>query len=275
MMEQETLPGISLVINTLNEEENIHDCIVSAKSLVNEVIICDMYSEDRTAEIARSLGARVIDHKRTGGFVEPARRFAISHAKFQWVLVLDADERMTDPLKEKLLEIVKEDQQEVVSFWSLYWFFGAWARHGGFYNGKWTRFFRKRCYLESYSKEEELVHGNFRSLRRSDYKLLDLPSDFYIEHYAYPTFELYVTKTLGKYARIEAEQYVEMGRRFSLWRLLYEPTKEFIYRLLFRGGLKGGVHGLLLIALYSMFRFSVWGNVWAIERSKETKKTDR
>ena len=214
---------ISVVINTLNEESNIAACIQSVSGLADEVLVCDMQSDDDTVRIAKDYGARVITHERTG-FVEPARHFAISHASGDWVLVLDADERLCSPLKEKLLEAVSDDSFDVVCFWSLYWFFGGWVYHGGFFNGDWSRFFRKLVYLETYSSQEEFVHENFRNVRQSG-KVLRLPRTCYIEHYAYPTIEKYVTKTLGIYARIEACQILDAGRKFSVLRMFWEPLE--------------------------------------------------
>lgn len=259
---------ISVVINTLNEESNIADCIESVSMLTDEVIVCDMLSDDDTVRIAEACGARVITHKRTG-FVEPARHFAISQAAGEWVLVLDADERLCSPLKERLLEVVSDDDYNVVCFWSLYWFFGGWIYHGGFFNGGWARFFRKSVYLETYSRQEEFVHGNFRNVRESD-KVLRLPKTCYIEHYAYRTIEKYVTKTLGMYARVEAVQMLDAGQKFSLFRMFWEPLKEGIGRFVIRQGFRDGMRGFVLASLYAGFRFSVWANVWflGIEREK-------
>ena len=72
---------ISVVINTLNEENNIGACIESVQGFADEIVVCDMYSDDRTVEIAESYGAKVVFHERVG-FVEPARFFAISQASF-------------------------------------------------------------------------------------------------------------------------------------------------------------------------------------------------
>ena len=257
------VPGISLVINTLNEQFNIGDCIDSVQGLVDEIVVCDMHSDDRTVEIAQQKGARVVSHARTG-FVEPARRFAISQARRQWVLVLDADERMTERLALKLKEIMAANSCDVVSFWSLYWYFGGWVRHGGFFSGQWRRFFRKQVYLETYVESDEQVHHNFESLTRAA-RICQLPKSYYIEHYAYPTVEKYVTKTLGMYARIEGEQYVQQGRRFSILRMLGEPAKEFVARFLVRRGYRDGMRGFIVACLYSGYRFSVWANVWLLQ----------
>jgi glycosyltransferase involved in cell wall biosynthesis len=259
--------AISAVINTLNEENNIGDCIDSVRGLADEILICDMHSDDRTIGIAREKGARIVFHARTG-YVEPARRYAISQARGEWVLVLDADERMTDALAKRLREVVHEDNCDVVSFWSLYWYFGGWVRHGGFFSGQWRRFFRRRVYLETYSDTDELVHHNFESLTRAT-RILQLSPEYHIRHHAYPTVEKYLSKTLGVYARLEGEQYVRQGRRFSLFRMLGEPLKEFIVRFLLRRGFLDGMRGFILACLYSGYRFSVWANVWFLSRRQE------
>src|SRR5438105_10966206 len=94
-------PGISAVIITLDEEKNIANAILSVKPWVQEVIVVDMKSGDRTVEIARSLGAVLYDHPRVG-FVEPARATAIAHALGPWVLLLDADEMVPLTLSQEL-----------------------------------------------------------------------------------------------------------------------------------------------------------------------------
>ena len=259
--------GIAVVINTLNEESNIGDCIDSVRGLADEIVVCDMHSEDRTLEIARQKGARILLHPRTG-FVEPARKFAISHALREWVLVLDADERMTETLSEKLRQVTVEDACDVVSFWSLYWYFGGWVRHGRFFSGQWRRFFRRNVYLETYNELEEHIHHNFVSLTKAK-RIVQLSQDYYIQHYAYPTIEKYLAKTLGAYARIEGEQYVKQGRRFSLIRMVGEPVKEFCRRFVWHRGYQDGMRGFILACLYGGYRFCVWANVWFLEKGTE------
>ena len=255
---------ISLVINTLNEEQHVGDCILSAQGLADEVVVCDMHSDDRTVEIARGLGARVVLHERTG-FVEPARRFAIGQATHEWVLVLDADERMTPRLAEKLREAADQDRYDVVTFWCLYWYFGAWVRHGGFYSGDRPRFFRKATYEATYDPSEAEVHGNFRALRRQPNKLM-LGPEYYFEHLAYPTIEKYVTKTLGMYARVEAEKIHEQGHRFRSRFLVTSPLTVFVQGFLGHQGYRDGIRGFVLAVLNASFRFCVWANVWLLEQ---------
>src|SRR5439155_18369699 len=87
---------VTAVVNTLNEEAQLPACLESLRWAA-EIVVVDMHSEDRTAEIAAAVGCRVFQHERTG-YVEPARNFAIQQAKHSWVLVVDADEQASPGL---------------------------------------------------------------------------------------------------------------------------------------------------------------------------------
>lgn len=254
---------ISLVINTFNEEELVADCIRSAQSIADEVIVCDMHSADRTIEIARGLGAKVVLHERRD-FVELARHYAISQAQCEWVLVLDVDERLTPKLAQKLKDVSRDDRYDVVLFWSLYWYFGDWVRHGGFFYGSWPRFFRKQVYLDTYNPNEELIHHNFSSLERHP-RRLQLSSRYYIEHYAYESIEKYCAKTLGRYARIEAEGYYRDGRKFSYARLFGDPLYHVLRSIFVKMAPLGGTRCLIMTVLQACYRFSLWANLWVLE----------
>ena len=86
---------ISAVINTLNEAKKIGRCLASLKGFANEVIVVDMMSTDSTRDIVKKYGAKVFKHKRVG-YVEPARNFAISKARYDWIIILDADEEIPE-----------------------------------------------------------------------------------------------------------------------------------------------------------------------------------
>ena len=261
---------ITVVINTLNEEANISDCIKSVKDLAQEIIVCDMESEDDTQQIAKSLGAKVVMHERTG-FVEPARKFAVEQATNEWVLVLDADERMTLRLAQRLKEIAQGVDLDVVRFWSLYWYFGDWVKHGGFFNNEWPRFFRKKVYLKSYKKEEQRIHRNFSTLLRHD-RMIILGKEYHILHLAYHTVEMYLDKTVNKYSGLEANQYIADGGVFKMERMLYDPLRSLIGRYLLKKGYRDGVRGLILATLFAAHRFCFWAMVWFEGDKKKQEK---
>lgn len=258
---------ISVVVNTLNEEANLRDCLESVRGFADEIVVCDMHSDDGTVAIAREHGARVVFHERTG-YVEPARHFAISEASHEWVLVLDADERLVEPLKSRLLEEARAGRYDLVYFWSLFWYFGGWVRHGIFYSGGWGRFFRKAVYLDRYSDVELYVHQGMAGLRTVT-NCLELPRDYYIEHLAYPTIEKYLAKTLGTYARIEAEGMHQRGLRFRPLRLVLDPVKSWVSSYVLHRGYRDGMRGFILCVLYAGYRFAIWANLWLLEETRD------
>jgi glycosyltransferase involved in cell wall biosynthesis len=96
---------ISVVIHTYNSEKFIRDCLESVKNF-DEIVICDMYSTDKTVEIANEYNCKVVYHELTG-WAEPARNFAISQATNDWILVVDSDETITEELRKYLYEFIK------------------------------------------------------------------------------------------------------------------------------------------------------------------------
>ena len=261
---------ITLVINTLNEEDNIAACINSAKSIADKIIICDMYSEDNTVKIAESLGAKIVFHERTG-FVEPARRFAISKASHEWVLVLDADEQLTDKLAAELKKIAQSDSADLVLFASLYNYFGKYIKHGGFFNNNWPRFFKKAKYLQVYTKDEELLHRNFYNLRNKVERQIKLSEDYYIIHEAYPTFEKFLRKGLCNYTLIESQGRYSKGERVTFTKACLVPITEFLVRYIIWQGFRDGKIGLILCYLKAQHTFYTLLNIWFLNRNKDKK----
>ena len=99
---------ISVVINTFNAESTLKQCLETVRSF-DEVVICDMYSEDSTLDIAKSFGCKIVMHERTG-YVEPARNYAIAAATNPWVLVLDADDLVPESLNKYLYRFTKNNK---------------------------------------------------------------------------------------------------------------------------------------------------------------------
>jgi len=265
------LPRVSVVINTLNEEATIAGCVRSVGGLADEIVVADMHSTDRTVEIARGLGARVVPVEARYGDFGRLRYLAVMQAHYDWVLVIDADERMTPELALRLREIVLENRVDVVLFGNLYWYFGGWVRHGGFFANTWPRFFRRSTFLARYRDAEEAIHNDLSVLRGVENHLV-LPKRYYVEHYAYPTIEKYVSKTLGVYARLEAEQHFRSGRRFSVARLVGAPLVEFVRRYVLWLGYRDGLRGFILAILFAAYRFTTWANLWFLERGDRPRQ---
>jgi Glycosyl transferase family 2 len=134
-------PTVGAIIHTRNEERNVADAIRSV-GWADHVLVVDMESTDRTVEIARELGAEVARHEHTG-IVEPARNWALAHLDTDWVMVLDADERVPERLARLLDRISSDDEADVVELhWEL-WISGRRVERSG-WGGHWhNRFFRR------------------------------------------------------------------------------------------------------------------------------------
>jgi len=262
--------GISVVINTLNEEGNIRRCIESVKCIADEVVVCDMHSQDKTVEIAGKLGAVIIYHEKTG-YVEPGRYHAISSASYEWVLVIDADEVMTERLAAKLKEIVRQDRVDVVFMGILFNYFGKFIRHGGFFTNNFPRLFRKNVYLETYDERDNFVHRGFLNLKEKAANRIKLPLDYYIEHYPYPTIKSYIDKTIGMYSLVEAKNMFDKKEKFRLYKLLFQPLKSFMVMYIMRVGFLDGFEGFILATFYAVFRFAVWANLWFLENNSQRR----
>lgn len=266
-------PKISIVINTLNEEANIAECIRSVQGLADEVVVCDMQSDDRTVEIAQSLGARIVSIERMEGKYQTMRYLGVKAASHEWVFVIDADERMTEALAKRLREVAQDSGVDVVRCSNLYWYFGGWVYHGGFFSDNWPRFFRRRVFISNYQEQPLQAHRDWAALEGVP-RTLVLPSSCRLLHCAYPTIEKYMCKTLGMYARIEAQQYSEQGRRFSLLRLIGGPAKAFVRTFFARQGFRDGLRGFILCVLFAGYRFATWANLWLLEELERQKCTN-
>ena len=143
--------GISVLINTLNEAENIRFCVESVK-WADEIIVVDMQSDDATADLARQMGCKVYTHERMG-FVEPARQFGVCKTSHDWVLILDADERVSEKTHHKLREIARSGKSSGIVLPRKNYWKGRFLNCCGWYPDSQLRFLRK-----THSKFPTLIH---------------------------------------------------------------------------------------------------------------------
>jgi len=258
--------SVSVLINTLNEEKNIRNCLESVK-WADEIILVDMYSDDKTIDIAKEYTDNIFMHERMG-YVEPARQFALEKATNNWVLVLDADELIPITLKEKLLKIKKENNYEIVSIPRKNYFFGeelvatGWAP----LNDKQLRFFKKN--KMNFSSR---IHKFYEP--EPNAQKLELNDEFFIIHFNYLGVEHFLNK-LNRYTTIEAENAYDNDEKFSLKKLIFLPLKEFLIRFLYKKGYKDGIKGFVLSVFMAIYQLSLQMKLFLIERNK-TKNIEK
>jgi len=260
-MLETSIKKISVIINTLNEEKNIEYCIRSIQGFADEIIVCDMHSDDKTSAIALELGARVIYFPR-GGFVTAARYYACTQATGEWIFMLDADERPTQKLLGKYTELSKRDDIDCVVCAVIPYMFGDFVYYGGWYEVQFPRFFRKKLFLDNYNPEHEnMPHMDFHAAALAKNKV-NLPRDFYIIHFNYDTVQEFVTRTIGKYAADEGKLRASRGESLS-WKRLSKKILSYIYYMFIKGkGYKDGRRGWFLAMLLIMYKILIELNIW-------------
>ncbi len=244
---------ISAVINTYNEEKNISISINSVKDWVDEIIVCDMYSTDKTVELAKKLGAKVVYHKLTH-FVEPARNFAISKATKDWILVLDADEEIPDHLAKRLIELTNQSEVDHIWINRKNIVFGKWMKATMWWPDYHIRFFKKGAVLWSnkiHSKPE--VKGEGLKLEETE--------ELAIIHHHYDSVSQFIER-MNRYTTIQAVELHSDGIKFNWQDLLSKPISEFLSRYFAKRGFDDGLHGLSLSMLQAISQFVLYLKLW-------------
>lgn len=246
-------PLISVVLTVRDEEKKITDCLESVK-WADEIVVVDDGSVDNTRKIAQKFTDKVFQHKSVG-FVEPARNFAISKATGDWILVLDADERIPESLAKRLREIsLLEKFFVAVSIPRKNIIFGKWIQHSGWWPDNQIRFFRKGSlsWSDEIHKQPELKGEMFALVAREEYSIV---------HIHYETISEYLQR-MNRYTDVEAKEFLKLKKDFIWTDLLTKPFNEFLSRFFARSGYKDGLHGFVLSTLQAVSIFVVSLKIW-------------
>lgn len=251
---------ISVVINTLNEENNLPRAIASIQDFSDEIVVCDMHSEDKTVDIAKEAGAKVFQHERAG-YVEPARNYAIKKAQGDWILVLDADEEVSATLKSELKRIVSKPGADYYRIPRKNIIFGKWIKHSRWWPDYNIRFFRN-----GYVSWSEIIHSVPTTKGRG--ADLEPEEENAITHHHYETVEQFIER-LNRYTSEHAKNLAKEGHKFDWTELIRKSTNEFLGRYFQGEGYKDGLHGLVLAGLQAFSEFVMYLKLWQIAGFKE------
>lgn len=256
----EAVAKISVVINTLNEEKNLPKTIASVRTLADEIIVVDMRSYDETVKVAKSLGAKVYEHEKTG-YVEPARNFAISKTTGEWILILDADEEIPKGLALKLKKIVRRPKADYFRIPRKNIIFGKWIRHSRWWPDYNIRFFKKGHVVWN-----EVIHAI--PMTQGVGADLSAKEQLAIIHHNYNSIEQYLER-MNRYSSIQAKILIE-GKHKFIWKdLITKPASEFLSRYFAGEGYKDGLHGLALSLLQAFSELTTYLKVWQAEKFME------
>jgi len=239
---------LSVVIIALNEEHYIGECLASVQDIADEIIVVDSGSTDRTIEISKHYTDKVIPHDfETLG---KQKQFALDQATGDWILSLDADERVSEELATELKSLLSDKLKGEYDAYSISFqnhFLGKPVSYGG-ENYAHNRLFRRErgCFTPDVVHESIAVKGRIGRLNGV------------INHYSYKSLSQVVTK-FSWYAEGEALKMQSAGEQFSWWRLIKAPLSIFRQRYLRQQGYRDGLAGLLLALLFAYYHLlSQW-----------------
>ncbi len=230
--------NISIIIIAKNEESVIEDCINSAQLISDDIILADTGSKDQTTAIAEACGAKVIQISWMG--FGASRNEAVKFAKYDWVLALDADERITENLKESLLAIKLDNPNKLYGFQRVSFIANKQIRFGDWGRDKVFRLYNKKVAEWNLAKVHEEVVGT--QLKKEVIKGVLL-------HFTMDSMATYWRKT-ELYARLSAEKYFADKKRATFIKRYLSPVFSFIQTYIIRLGFLDGKEGLV-IAWYS------------------------
>ncbi|MCS6830166.1 MAG: methyltransferase domain-containing protein [bacterium] len=247
VLAQGRLP-VSVIVHTRNEEHNIAECLDCVKNWAGEIIVMDMESTDRTVEIARRYTDKVYHHPLVHDF-DLARNASAQHARYEWILYVDADERVPSALVDALRQLLPSQDEAVAAVKLTYknHFLGKWIR----YAGQW---------YPGYKAPMLLRRGRFEWLGAAHEgvkvfgKIILFPPDdpnCAIEHYSMPTLEHYMRK-LNHYSQSAAQQMLDESAPCSWQTLAAAMGYAFRYYYDETQGYRDGAHGFLLSACAAM-----------------------
>lgn len=245
---------LTVLIPCKNERRNLRPCVESVRDLADEIIVADSGSTDGTLDIARSLGCRVIQRD----YLNPAsfKNWAIPQASHPWVLLMDADERMTPELAAEVREVVDRDPADKDGYWISFrsFFMGHELRYAGWNTAACRLIRRDRCRYPAGRIHEEMKLPPRRS-GRLRHKFL---------HYSYWTYDDYLRK-YSHYTRLGALDLFEAGRRATFASLCVRPMLRFLQMYVLRGGFLDGLPGLQICMLTAFFNtYMKQGRLWEL-----------
>jgi glycosyltransferase involved in cell wall biosynthesis len=233
---------ISAAIITYNEERNIARVIESLRCC-DEILVLDSGSTDRTVEIARTLGARVVETFWHGYAAQ--KNIAVELAANDWILALDADESLSEALEAEIWQIKKAGPRyDGYTMPRLAQYLGRWILHGGWYPDRKVRLFdrRKAKWVGQYVHESVKVEGRIGHLESN---ILHFTCNSLPEH----------LRAMDRYTTLAAEELVAQGVEITIGKILFDPPWTFCRSYILKRGFLDGLEGLAIAYMAAFYNF--------------------
>lgn len=225
---------ISVLIQVHNEEKNIKACIESAKLLTSDIVVTDMQSTDKTTQIGKKEGANVVSYPSVPQYVEPAREFGIKQIKTDWVMILDADERMTKALANEIRTSIENKYTYYKIPRKNMFAAKKWLKSGGW----WPDHQMRLIHIPSFKQWPPRIHST--PLIEGEMGYLKEP----FLHYFHGDIETMVQKTLV-FEDIESILLYKANRRVTTGTFFRKFIGELYRRLGLKTGFMDGEIGII------------------------------
>lgn len=245
--------AISVTIIARDEADRIADAIRSV-DFADEVVVLDSGSRDETVSISRSLGAKVVETDWPGYVAQKNR--ALDQVRHEWVLSIDADERVSPELAESIRRVLSDGPQpDGFSVSRRQWYLGRWIRHSGWYPDRRVRLFRKsRCRWVGVDPHDRVEVGG--RVARLSGDLLHLPYRSLEDH----------LDTINRYSTLFARESRKLGRRARWWDLVFRPPLFFLKRYVLSLGFLDGFHGIIICGMGAFYTLCRWSKLFELQR---------
>ncbi len=255
---------LSVIVPVKNERLNIADCIASFHAIADEIIIADSGSTDETLDIAAEFDkVRIIgrDYTTSGEF----KNWAIPQAKNEWVLIVDADERVTRALAEEItLELSRGTTSE-----------GFWIRRDNHFLGHRLHFGDARTdrVLRLFRRDRGRYEGpsDHGEIRIPGGRIGQLKSSF--QHFSFWNYDQ-VCRKHERYTSLQARQWHEMRRDTTYFKLLFRPALRFFREYILQGGILDGKLGIQQAWLAAFYSFSKQARLWELNHAIQQPGTE-
>lgn len=250
------MDNISVIIITYNEEENIRECLEGVK-WADEIIIVDSFSTDKTLQICKEYTDKVFQRRWEGfGF---QKQFALEQATLDWVLSIDADERVSGELKEEILSNKNTlDKDGYYIPFKFYWL-GKQLRFGRCGKERHIRLFRRqKAKFQGFIHEKLLIDGEIGYLKNP------------IIHVSYKNIADYFNK-FNLYSTMVANQRFKEGKKIPFVFQIFASIWDFFNRYIFKLGFLDGIPGFLWASFSSFHRLVKYAKLWEIEKEQRER----
>lgn len=247
---------LTAIIPTGNEIHNI-EAVIASVSFADEILVVDSLSTDGTYEKALELATKVI--RREYQYSASQKNWAIPQATHEWILLVDADERVTPELKEEIIAILKNPKPDIVAYWigRMNHFMGERVHYSGWRNDKVIRLFKRdECkYQDKQVHAEIIANGKIDFLKEKLY------------HNTYISFDAYLEK-MNRYAWWQAKDYDKKTGKLTPYHFIIKPFWGFFKHYIIQSGFRDGVVGLTIGYVQGYVVFMRYAKLWLLRKNR-------